>query len=157
MDCGSVRGIADEADCGICGFVNPELKPIGGALKCFPEDFVVEELPLSEDEGEDECSFWRFRLKKRGLDTLEAVDALATFLRVPAQKFGFAGIKDSFAITTQDLTVPKSAVTEAALRKAQQELPYLQLSHFRSAKKPLAPGQLRGIRPSFALGVGVST
>ena len=54
MDCGSIRGIADEAsdalsgikmfpdtrssdtwqaDCGIAGFVNWELKPIGGALK----------------------------------------------------------------------------------------------------------------------------
>ena len=43
MDCGSIRGIADEVDCGISAFANLELKPIGGSLKSFPEDFVVEE------------------------------------------------------------------------------------------------------------------
>lgn len=44
MDCGSLRGIADEVDCGISAFINWELTPIGGSLKSCPEDFVVEEL-----------------------------------------------------------------------------------------------------------------
>ena len=133
-----------------------DLKPIGGSLKSFPEDFVVEELPLDEDDNaaEEELPFLRFRLKKlhhpklhicfllmivgiclvawvslktkaftpkrhtlgytgagpshglrkRGLDTLEAVDALARACHLPSQKFGFAGIKDSFAITTQEIS-----------------------------------------------------
>lgn len=122
MDCGSIRGIADEVDCGISAFANAELKPIGGSLKSFPEDFVVEELPLEEPQlasaALEDLPFLRFRLKKRGVDTLEAVDALANACRVPAQKFGFAGIKDSFAITTQFITVPASVVTEAALKAA---------------------------------------
>ena len=104
MDCGSIRGIADEVDCGISAFANLELKPIGGTLKSFPEDFVVEELPLDDlddvPNGGDlpsieDLPYLRFRLKKRGVDTLEAIDALANACQVPAQKFGFAGIKDS--------------------------------------------------------------
>ena len=125
MDCGSIRGIADEADCGISAFANLELEPIGGSLKSFPEDFVVEELPLEDGEDNEDLPFLRFRLKKRGVDTLEAVDALANACRLPAQKFGFAGIKDSFAITTQYLTVPASAVTESALRAAACWFPVL--------------------------------
>eukprot|EP00439_Symbiodinium_sp_Y106_P027304 s7212_g3.t1 len=150
MDCGSIRGIADEADCGISAFVNWELKPIGGALKCFPEDFVVKELPLpdseSGEEEEDEKQFLRFRLKKRGLDTLEAVDALAAACHVPAHRFGFAGIKDSFAVTTQELTVPRSLITEAGLRKAAANLPGLRVGRVRRSRRPLVPGRLRGNR-----------
>eukprot|EP00438_Fugacium_kawagutii_P031347 Skav215371 [mRNA] locus=scaffold1391:833297:847809:- [translate_table: standard] len=165
MDCGSIRGIADEVDCGISAFANAELKPIGGSLKSFPEDFVVEELPLDEVQPAPaaDLPFLRFRLKKRGVDTLEAVDALANACRVPAQKFGFAGIKDSFAITTQFITVPASVVTEAALKAAScptptvlswvagwaeavTSLPYIQLSHFGRCKDKLVPGQLRGNR-----------
>ena len=52
MDCGSIRGIADEVDCGISAFANLELTPIGGSLKSFPEDFVVEELPLEDGKVE---------------------------------------------------------------------------------------------------------
>ncbi|CAE7327208.1 Pus7, partial [Symbiodinium pilosum] len=150
MDCGSIRGIADEADCGIAGFVNWELKPIGGALKSFPEDFVVKELPLLEpesgDEGEEEKPFLRFRLKKRGLDTLEAVDALASACHIPPHRFGFAGIKDSFAVTTQELTVPRHLITEAGLRKAAANLPGLRVGRVRRSRQPLVPGRLRGNR-----------
>jgi len=148
MDCGSIRGIADEVDCGISAFANLELTPIGGSLKSFPEDFVVEELPLEDeaDSSDHDLPFIRFCLKKRGVDTLEAVDALASACHVPAQKFGFAGIKDSFAITTQYITVPASAVTEAALRAAVAYLPYLQLSKFERCRQRLVPGQLRGNR-----------
>ena len=150
MDCGSIRGIADEVDCGISAFANLELKPIGGSLKSFPEDFVVEELPLEDvpngGTSIEDLPYLRFRLKKRGVDTLEAVDALATACQVPAQKFGFAGIKDSFAITTQYITVPASAVSEAALRSAVSSLPYIELSHFCRSKQRLLPGQLRGNR-----------
>ena len=43
----------------------------------------------------EDLPYLRFRLKKRGVDTLEAIDALANACQVPAPKFGFAGIKDS--------------------------------------------------------------
>ena len=54
--------------------------------------------------------------------------------------------KDSFAITTQYITVPASAVSEAALRSAVASLPYIELSHFGRSKQRLLPGQLRGNR-----------
>ncbi|CAK9019441.1 unnamed protein product [Durusdinium trenchii] len=149
MDCGSLRGIADEVDCGISAFINWELTPIGGSLKSCPEDFVVEELPLEdfEEEASDALPFLRFRLTKRGLDTLEAVDALANACHLSAQKFGFAGIKDSFAITTQEITVEASAISEAALRNVVKEhLPYMEVNHFRRCPKRLVPGQLKGNR-----------
>ena len=142
MDCGSLRGVADEVECGISAFVS-ELEPIGGCIKSYPEDFVVEELPQEELPGEE---FLRFSLKKRGVDTLEAIDALAAACRLPAHAFGFAGIKDSFAITSQDLTVCSRLTCEAKIRAALVALPYLRVSHFRYVRRSLRPGHLRGNR-----------
>lgn len=58
-----------------------------------------------------ECGFRRtddivwFQLTKRGVDTLEAISQLAAATYFPTSAFGFAGIKDSFAVTTQTLSL----------------------------------------------------
>ncbi|CAE8654276.1 unnamed protein product [Polarella glacialis] len=149
MDCGAIKGIADEDECGISAFANPTLRPIGGILKSYPEDFEVRELPLPHEvSGQlplDELPYLRFRLQKQGMDTLEAVDVLSAACRVPSRHFGFAGIKDSFAVTTQELTVPRELLSETAVRKAAAETE-LKVSRFRPCASFLAPGMLAGNR-----------
>ncbi|HSU73216.1 MAG TPA: tRNA pseudouridine(13) synthase TruD [Candidatus Binatia bacterium] len=67
-------------------------------IKQQPEDFTVEELsPQPLGAGE----YTWFTLKKRNLGTLEALHALAERWHVPFKRFGFAGLKDKHAVTTQ--------------------------------------------------------
>ncbi|CAK0828428.1 unnamed protein product, partial [Prorocentrum cordatum] len=149
MDCCDARGIADEADCGIVAFAAAGLRPLGGTIKASPEDFRVRELPQQPAAVAypgQQGSFLKFTLHKRGVDTLEALDSLAQACRVPARSFGFAGIKDSLAITTQEVTVSPELVSEAALLEAAGTLPQLRALGLRPCDAPLSPGMLAGNR-----------
>ncbi|CAD7972905.1 unnamed protein product [Amoebophrya sp. A120] len=57
----------------------------------------------TSDEPPTLC--YHFWLRKRGVDTLEAISKLAVLTGFPVRAFGMAGIKDSFAITQQRLSV----------------------------------------------------
>ena len=120
-------------DCGILEFA-ASTKAIGGALKSSAEDFRVNELtskgknevtwvdgssPDSADESREIAAMRdvtvedasepsgiiRFTLQKERMDTLGAIGELAARLNVPVRSFGFAGLKDFRAITTQELTL----------------------------------------------------
>ena len=67
------------------------------------EDFVVEELPLYEPTGEGNHTF--FAIRKQNLSTLAAIHRISQALGVDTRKFGYAGLKDKNAITTQVLSV----------------------------------------------------
>jgi tRNA pseudouridine13 synthase len=69
------------------------------ALKQVPEDFIVEEvieLPKSKAG-----KFSYFSLKKRSLNSEEAIQAIAAHLKKPRKLFAYAGSKDKHAVTTQ--------------------------------------------------------
>ena len=68
-----------------------------------PEDFIVEELPLYEPTGTGTHTF--FAIRKRNLGTLEAINRIARDLQVHTRQFGYAGLKDKNAVTTQVLSV----------------------------------------------------
>ncbi|CAD7944291.1 unnamed protein product [Amoebophrya sp. A25] len=53
---------------------------------------------------EDSFCF-HFWMRKRGVDTLEGISKLAVLTGLPVRAFGMAGIKDSFAVTQQRLSV----------------------------------------------------
>ncbi len=71
-------------------------------LKCQPADFQVEELtsrqPLSGN-------FALYRLMKRSLGTLEAVDEIVSHWQLRRDSLSFGGLKDRHAITLQHLTI----------------------------------------------------
>jgi tRNA pseudouridine13 synthase len=46
-----------------------------------------------------------FTLEKRGVETLDALQQIATILEVPVASFGYAGTKDAYAVTRQSVTV----------------------------------------------------
>ncbi len=83
---------------------------IGGKIKSYPENFIVEEilpdgtvLELDKkitfpDRGE---KFLHFVLQKKNWTTEKAIRIIASRLRLSHKRFNYAGNKDKVAITTQ--------------------------------------------------------
>ena len=73
-------------------------------LKRQPEDFRVEELPLVE--GGDRGRFGFYRLTKRGVGTLEAIEEIRRRRwNLSGRQIGYGGLKDRHAVTIQYLTI----------------------------------------------------
>ncbi len=82
----------------------PEIAGIGGELKSIPADFVVEEIPLYEPEGEGGHAFlW---VEKTDIAAFELIDQLASTFGVDRRDIGVAGQKDKRAITRQYVSIP---------------------------------------------------
>lgn len=111
-------------------------------LKRQPEDFRVEELPLvSGDEG---GRFVYYRLEKRGLGTLEAIEAICRRWNLAGRRISYGGLKDRHAVTTQYLTIFDGP--ERALRESSFELTPLG-----RIDRPYGPDNFRGNRFSVVL------
>ena len=151
---------------GIAEYVSPDAPGVGGIIKARPADFQVNELTTADcevileeceppgaariiaavavpavqsaaaDDDSEELMITRFTLRKERMDTLGAIAELARQLEVPSRSFGFAGLKDHRAVTTQELTV--RGVPPAAVRTAEH-------SHFQVCVKScrLVPRALR--------------
>ena len=87
-----------------------------------PEDFIVEELPLYEPSGAGTHTY--FAIRKRNLSTLAAINRIARELQVPTRDFGYAGLKDKNAVTTQVLSV-EGIAPERVLRIEQPDIEVL--------------------------------
>ncbi len=90
---------------------------VGGRLKKYPEDFVVDELidlPESVDEGEYTIA----KVWSRNWETNRLVNSLARELRIDRRQIDFAGTKDKRAITTQWMSfkVQREKMKEVSLR-----------------------------------------
>src|SRR4051794_35671104 len=82
---------------------SPASHPGTMKLRRLPEDFQVEELPVVE--GGDRGRFVLYRLTKRGLGTLEAIDAVCRRWNVAGRRVSYGGLKDRHAVTVQYLTI----------------------------------------------------
>ena len=110
-----------------------------------PEDFIVEELPLYEPSKTGTHTY--FAIRKRNLSTLEAINRIARELQVSTRDFGYAGLKDKHAVTTQVLSVDGVA-PERVLEIEQPDIEVLWAE--RHAHK-LRVGHLRGNRFELTL------
>lgn len=90
----------------------------GGRLKAFPEDFVVEEVPLAFPPPAAEGKYTVAALRVRNWETNRLMGELARRLDVPRDSVFFAGTKDKRAVTTQyvSLRAPEAAVRALDLR-----------------------------------------
>ncbi|CEK11115.1 tRNA pseudouridine(13) synthase TruD [Legionella hackeliae] len=70
-----------------------------GKIKCYPEDFKVNELLGFDLTGEGEHLF--LQIEKKGLNTEEVVKLLAQALHKSIKAISYAGLKDKEAVTTQ--------------------------------------------------------
>ncbi|QLJ53417.1 MAG: tRNA pseudouridine(13) synthase [Candidatus Fermentimicrarchaeum limneticum] len=86
-----------------------KLSGVGGVLKSSPEDFIVEEITKEGEvlelgkrfEKEGDGDFTRFVLQKRNWNTLQALREIGNKLHCGMKRFGYAGVKDRNAVTTQ--------------------------------------------------------
>ena len=109
-------------------------------LKIAPEDFIVEELPLYEPSRSGSHTF--FAIRKQNLSTLEAINQIARELQVPKRDFGYAGLKDKHAITTQVLSV--EGISPERVLKIEQ--PAIEVLWAERHAHKLRVGHLRGNR-----------
>ncbi|MBD1401061.1 tRNA pseudouridine(13) synthase TruD [Pelovirga terrestris] len=85
-------------------FVTADLPGIGGSYKETPTDFEVEEIPLYPCCGSGEHLYlW---IEKSGISTSELISRLARRLHLKENDIGYAGLKDSRALTRQWLSIP---------------------------------------------------
>jgi len=111
-------------------------------LKCRPEDFRVEELPLVSADGPGRYRL--YRLTKRDVGTIEAVEAVCRRWNLAGHRVSYAGLKDRHAATTQYLTIADGPAQAASGPNYELE-PVGKLSH------PYGPQHFRGNRFGIVL------
>jgi tRNA pseudouridine13 synthase len=111
-------------------------------LKCRPEDFRVEELPLVSSAGVGRYTF--YRLTKRDIGTIEAVEAICRRWNLASRRVSYGGLKDRHAVTVQYLTIADG--TPKAINVPNFDLePLGRLAH------PYGPQHFRGNRFDLVL------
>lgn len=72
-------------------------------LKCQPDDFRVEECTAAKSGPSGRYTF--YRLTKRDIGTIEAVEAICRRWNLAGRQVSYAGLKDRHAVTLQYLTI----------------------------------------------------
>jgi tRNA pseudouridine13 synthase len=106
-------------------------------LKCQPEDFCVQELPLVSAAGAGRYTF--YKLTKRDLGTLEAIELICRRWNLAGRRVSYGGLKDRHALTMQYLTIfdgPSVSIDNAAFS----------LEHLGRLDHPYQPAHFRGNR-----------
>lgn len=93
---------------------------IRARIRSCPEDFRVQELPLYEATGDGEHVM--LLIEKRELTTPRLVQLLARSLSISDRDIGVAGRKDSFAVTSQFVTVPAKPLPSLDPQAIQDQL-----------------------------------
>ncbi len=78
---------------------------LGGRIRGYPEDFMVEELPLFRPSGRGEHTI--VQVEKRATPTLDVLLFLSKLVKISERRIGYAGLKDARAVARQYLSLPK--------------------------------------------------
>lgn len=123
---------------------------IGGKIRLFPEDFVVEEVlkdgskaqirPQKAVQIARRGRYLFCILVKRNWDTISAVETIAKHLGIMAESISIAGIKDARAVTAQHISIGR-VTPEQVLRVKIRDISLYPLA-YRSEK--IHPGLLLG-------------
>lgn len=92
-------------------YLTADIPGIGGVIKEIPEDFYVEEIPSYLPCGSGEHCY--LTIEKRGITTLEAINRIAKYLKIPERDIGYAGMKDAVGITRQTVSIQKLSPEKA--------------------------------------------
>ncbi|MBN1793013.1 tRNA pseudouridine(13) synthase TruD [Candidatus Woesearchaeota archaeon] len=111
-------------------------------LKKIAEDFIVKENSTEKIQKElkEKGEYKVFRLRKKHYTTENAVQQIAKALRLPRKNIGYAGSKDSKAITTQLISIraaPKENILALHLND-------LELEYLGAMEDPICLGDLEG-------------
>jgi tRNA pseudouridine13 synthase len=111
-------------------------------IKCQPEDFRVEELPLVWPDGSGRYTL--YRLTKRGVGTIEAIETICHRWNIPGRRVSYAGLKDRHAVTTQYVSIVDGPARTLSA-------PNFEVEPVGRLPKPYGPQQLRGNRFELVL------
>ena len=118
---------------------------VGGEIKRYDADFVVEEQPLYAASGEGTHTY--FVLEKQGCTTLDALQQIARALGRAPRDLGYAGLKDAHGITRQWVSIEHCD----AARVAALELPQLRVLEVTRHTNKLKLGHLASNRFTIAI------
>jgi tRNA pseudouridine13 synthase len=127
---------------------------IGGRIRRFPEDFVVEEILLDESKATVEPKnvssltgrgrYLVCILVKRNWDTLLAVRTIAQQLSMSQERLHIAGIKDANALTAQHISISRTMPEQISSVKIKNIWLYpLRFSNEKIHSKTLLGNQFR--------------
>ncbi|MFH1999086.1 MAG: tRNA pseudouridine(13) synthase TruD [Planctomycetota bacterium] len=135
-----------------------DLPGIGGKVRECKEDFFVEEVPLYTPSGSGTHLY--LLIEKQGSSTFEAVGKLAKALDRKTAEFGFAGLKDSDAVTRQyisiehvsketveNLHLEKIKILEATFHQNKLKIGHLKGNRFKILIRNPVPDALQKARP----------
>jgi tRNA pseudouridine13 synthase len=109
-------------------------------IKCTPDDFRVEELANPAGLRPDgKGPYTYYKLTKRGVGTLEAIEAIRRRWNLSARQIHYGGLKDRHASTVQYLTI------QGGPSQPLQE-PNLTLEPMGYLDRPYGPSHFRGNR-----------
>lgn len=121
-------------------YLTQSISGCGGKIKVEPSDFEVEEIPAYSPSGTGEHIFlW---VQKTRLSTEQLLGHIRKTLNLSFDECGSAGLKDSFAVTRQWLSVP--ARVEPEVHKIENE--QIQVLQVTRHGNKLRSGHLRGNR-----------
>ncbi len=134
----------------------PYLSPfpgIQGQMKEKPEDFRVIEIPAYPFSGEGEHIY--LEIEKKSQSTFALIKELSQKLKVPEKQIGYAGIKDTQAVTQQFFSVSgvsEAQVNELSLNKAkvvswQRHSNKLKVGHLRGNRFEILLRELNNVSP----------
>lgn len=109
-------------------------------LKQQPEDFYVEE--IIEYQTNSLGKYLLFWLKKKNLNTTDAIEKISKKLKIPVKNFGYAGLKDKRAITLQLCSVKEA--NEEKLKET--KINNIEITIVGHSEKPVYIGQNKGNR-----------
>ena len=104
------------------------------------KDFIVDEIPVRTFKGSG--NFLIVNIKKIEMTTWDMIAEFAKFLNIPAEKIGYAGLKDKHATTTQYISI--EAKYEKALKKFKNK--QIKILKIQRDKFPIRMGDLAGNR-----------
>ncbi len=84
-------------------YISSDLPGVGGVLRATPDDFIVEEVPLYEAQGDGQHLY--VNITKVGLTTKEVQIGLERLFGLKKGDVSFAGMKDKRARTTQTFSM----------------------------------------------------
>lgn len=107
-------------------------------IKQLPTDFKVEE--INKFDTKSSGAYRLYLLEKAGLDDFFVLNCLSKKLKIPADEFGIAGLKDRHAFTRQYLTIP------AKYHVKELKETNFGIRHIGYVEKPIKLGDLLGNR-----------
>lgn len=138
-------------------YLTAEVPGTGGVIKTRPEDFRVDEVPLYEPSGSGTHVY--FRIEKTSMPTMDAVAVLARILKRNVRDFGYAGLKDADAVTTQMISLEHTdpaaieaidhtqiRILDTSLHTNKLKLGHLKGNRFRIRIRQVDPARVNDVR-----------